>query len=406
MSRISCRLFFWSRNTGLDKVPKRILSKFSSSIYTSLSKMGKGKHDHCLNSSDVVSPDIIDRSNFSTNESHEPCIIVHGGAWSLPLSLHELSTKGVQLAARAGYQTLLKGASAVDAVEAAVKSLEDNPVFNAGYGSALTVTGTVEMDAMIMDGCTLDTGAVACIKGVVNPVSLARHVMTDTPHCMLVSEGAIKFAQDLGLPMVEPQSMANEFSRFKASLLDKPNTSFEDFLRMTMNTESQTEKCSLSSVQEQLSKSLTEHDTVGAVAMDCHGNIACATSTGGLFKKMCGRVGDSPMPGSGGYACKEGGASTTGHGESIMKVVLAREVVYHLENGKSVNDACANGINKMFTLTGGQGGVISIDKHGNYGKAFSTLGMPWAAIKAGDVHYGLSPGEDVQVTWDSIQALE
>ncbi|EDO41623.1 predicted protein, partial [Nematostella vectensis] len=310
-----------------------------------------------------------------------PCIIVHGGAWSLPLSLHELSTKGVQLAARAGYQTLLKGASAVDAVEAAVKSLEDNPVFNAGYGSALTVTGTVEMDAMIMDGCTLDTGAVACVKGVVNPVSLARHVMTDTPHCMLVSEGAIKFAQDLGLPMVEPQSMANEFSR-------------------------RTEKCSLSSVQEHLSKSLTEHDTVGAVAMDCHGNIACATSTGGLFKKMCGRVGDSPMPGSGGYACKEGGASTTGHGESIMKVVLAREVVYHLENGKNVNDACANGINKMFTLTGGQGGVISIDKHGNYGKAFSTLGMPWAAIKAGDVHYGLSPGEDVQVTWDSIQALE
>ncbi|EDO30161.1 predicted protein [Nematostella vectensis] len=350
--------------------------------------MGKGKHNHCLNSSDVVSPDLIDRIDFSTNESHEPCIIVHGGAWSLPLSLHEPSTKGVQLAARAGYQTLLKGASAVDAVEAAVKSLEDNPVFNAGYGSALTDDGTVEMDAMIMDGCTLDAGAVACVKGVVNPVSLARHVMTDTPHCMLVSEGAVKFAQDLDLPMVEPQSMTSEFSRFKASLRNNPNATFEDALRMT-----------------RLSKSLPEHDTVGAVAMDCHGNIACATSTGGLFKKMCGRVGDSPMPGSGGYASKEGGASTTGHGESIIKVVLAREVIYQLEDGKSVNDACTNGINKMFTLTGGQGGVISIDKHGNYGKAFSTLGMPWAAIKAGDVHYGLSPGEDVQVTWDSIQAL-
>ncbi|KAK3737292.1 hypothetical protein QZH41_008200 [Actinostola sp. cb2023] len=357
---------------------KRILNKPTHRFCTSTSKMGKGKQ------------------LAESSKLFEPCVIVHGGAWYVPIQFKELSAEGVQAAARTGYRTLLQGGSAVDGVEAAVKSLEDNPVFNAGYGSVLTEDGTVEMDAMIMDGKTLNTGGVASVPSVANPVGLARLVMEKTSHCLLVADGAVKFAKKQNVPILEdPTVLVSKWSKLKTGLVNKSTKpDFDSMVAATMNTESlsSNQDKSLNVIEQRLSQE-NMHDTVGAVAMDCHGNIACATSTGGIPFKMVGRVGDSPLAGSGGYANSIAGVSTTGHGESIIKTVLAYEVATQIENGSSPSQACANGIKKMYDLTKGQGGIICIDKSGDFGKAFTTGAMSWASLKGGILSHGVYPGE-------------
>lgn len=320
----------------------------------------------------------------SRTNLYPPCIIVHGGAWAIPESLKEPSINGVKRAAKTGYDRLIEGGNAVDAVEDAVRVLEDDTAFDAGHGSVLTEEMTVEVDAMIMDGSTLESGAVASAIGIANPVSLARRVMQDTPHSLFVGYGAVKFANKIGFPVLrDPLQLISEESRLQL----KGVRNFDNAVIASFNTYG-----SCGTVHEHN----LGHDTVGAVAIDSSGKLACATSTGGISMKMPGRVGDSPLIGCGSFANKEGAVSTTGHGESIMKVLLAREVVYNMESGHPPENACKRALQTMFTETGGQGGVIAIDKHGQAGRSFTTRRMAWATVKEGVLKYGIEPNEEIE----------
>ena len=227
----------------------------------------------------------------------DPVIIVHGGAWAIPDRLVEVNISGVEDAVRKGWNVLGKDGSALDAVVTAVNCLEENPVFDAGIGSVLTEDGTVEMDAMIMDGTTLGAGAVAGLRDIRYPVNLARLVMEKTPHVMMIGEGAQRLADKYGVEKVAQDVLVTDEARQELAEWIKKKKFGASF----------------------------GHETVGAVALDHKGNIAAATSTGGVTGKLVGRIGDVPIVGSGGYADNRiGGVSTTGHGESIIKVNLAR----------------------------------------------------------------------------------
>ncbi|KAF7659095.1 hypothetical protein LDENG_00003410 [Lucifuga dentata] len=240
-----------------------------------------------------------------------PVVVVHGGAGHIPKERAVISSSGVCVAARGGYAILQRGGSAMDAVVEAVTQLENNPSFNAGCGSVLNVKGEVEMDAMVMDGKTLASGAVSAVRNIANPIQLARLVMDKTSHACLTAEGASQFARAMGVPEVPEESLKTDYScmRWKKNLAPDANP-----------------------VECQIGKM----GTVGAVAVDMEGNLACATSTGGMLNKMEGRVGDTPCIGCGGYADnKVGAVSTTGRGEAIMKVTLARLILFHMEQGKA-----------------------------------------------------------------------
>ncbi|CAG6018041.1 unnamed protein product [Menidia menidia] len=298
-----------------------------------------------------------------------PVVLVHGGAGQIPKERSQMSTSGVCSAARSGYLVLQGGGSSMDAVVEAVTQLENNPSFNAGCGSVLNITGEVEMDAIVMDGKTLASGAVSAVRNIANPVQLARLVMEKTSHACLTAEGASKFARSMGVPEVPQESLITDYSRmrWKKNLVPDANP-----------------------VECQMGKM----GTVGAVAVDAEGNVACATSTGGMLNKMEGRVGDTPCIGSGGYADNLVGAvSTTGHGETIMKVTLARLILFHMEQGQSAEAASDLGLAYMKSRVGGIGGVVTVDPKGNWAPRFSSLQMAWAAAQNDTLHYGLYTGE-------------
>ncbi|KAM9847875.1 isoaspartyl peptidase/L-asparaginase [Aulostomus maculatus] len=298
-------------------------------------------------------------------------MVVHGGAWSIPDDLTKASVDGVKAAAREGFAVLKRGGSALDAVESAVRALEDNPMFNAGHGAALNMDGDVELDAVIMDGRTLSCGAVSSVRNIANPVSLARAVMEKTDHVLLTGQGANLFAESVGVVSVPSDTLVTEFE--KAEWLKHKNYT--------------------TGVQEDFS-SRWAHDTVGAVAVDSSGNVACATSTGGIRNKMVGRVGDCPIVGSGGYADNLSGAvSCTGHGESILKVTLARRILSHVEQGKSLADASHLSLQYMGERVRGAGGVIVVSPAGQWAATFSTERMAWAAVEQDVLWYGLNPSE-------------
>lgn len=298
-------------------------------------------------------------------------IVVHGGAWAIPDHLAKASVDGVKAAACEGFSVLKRGGSALDAVETGVKALEDNAVFNAGHGAALNMEGEVELDAIIMDGKTLASGAVSSVKNVANPVSLARAVMEKTHHSMLTSRGANLFAEGIGVVTVPTDTLVTEYERKEWEKHESYVTGvLEDF------------------------NSKWAHDTVGAVAVDCDGNVACATSTGGIRNKMVGRVGDSPIIGSGGYADNLSGAvSCTGHGESILKITLARLILSHIEQGKSVADASQLSLGYMGDRVKGAGGAIVVSPSGQWAATFSTERMAWAAVEQDVLWYGLDQNE-------------
>ncbi|XP_026165811.1 isoaspartyl peptidase/L-asparaginase isoform X2 [Mastacembelus armatus] len=298
-----------------------------------------------------------------------PVVVVQGGAGFVPRQRSEASTSGVCAAARAAYAILQGGGSSMDAVLEAVTNLENNPVFNAGCGSVLNVKGDIEMDAIVMDGKTLGSGAVSAVRNIANPVQLARLVMEKTSHACLTAEGASKFARDMGIPEVPQESLITEYSRMR----------WKDNLEPDANP-----------VQCQMGKM----GTVGAVAVDREGNTACATSTGGMLNKMEGRVGDTPMIGSGSYADnKVGAVSITGHGEAIMKVALARLIMFHMEQGQSVEAASDLGLAYMKSRVDGLGGVVTVDPQGHWAARFSSLQMAWAAAQKDTLHHGLYCGE-------------
>ncbi|XP_063348046.1 isoaspartyl peptidase/L-asparaginase [Pelmatolapia mariae] len=298
-----------------------------------------------------------------------PVVVVHGGAGFVPKERSELSISGVCAAVRTGYAILKGGGSSMDAVVQTVIQLENNPAFNAGCGSVLNIKGEVEMDAIVMDGKTLASGAVSAVRNIANPIQLARLVMDKTSHACLTAKGANQFARSMGIEEVPQESLITEYSRMR--------------WRKNLAPDANPVEC-------QMGKT----GTVGAVAVDLEGNVACATSTGGMLNKMEGRVGDTPIIGSGGYADNQSGAvSTTGHGETIMKITLARLILFHMEQGRSVEDASDLGLACMQSRLGGLGGVVTVDPQGHWAARFSSKYMSWAAAQRDIMHYGLYTGE-------------
>jgi beta-aspartyl-peptidase (threonine type) len=274
-------------------------------------------------------------------------IVVHGGAWFIPETRREAFIDGCRQAAKAGWAHLIAGGSALDAVEAAVRVMEDDPIFNAGRGSHFNRSGDVETDAIIMDGATLNLGAVASVQGVQNPVNLARLVMERSSHNLIVGAGAQAFAREMGMSLVEPAAMMG------------------------------TPRIAGWSPPE-------EADTVGAVALDASGNLAVAASTGGTADKWPGRVGDSPLVGCGAYADNaSGAASATGHGEKLMRIVISKTVCDYLAAGRPAQEAADAVIRLLYGRVGGYGGIILVDRHGQIGLAHNTPNMAYAYILPG-----------------------
>mgnify|MGYP003631203015 FL=1 len=287
-------------------------------------------------------------------------IAIHGGAGTLvkgmmTTELEAAYKSALQLARDKGYEVLAQGKTAVEAVEVAVQLLEDSHLFNAGKGSVFTANGTHEMDACIMDGKSLNAGAVSLITGIKNPVSLAREVMEKSEHVFLAGEGALQFAKQLNYTLEDPAYFYDEL-RHNQWLAIKDTNNFQ--------------------LDHSLKKD-SKFGTVGAVACDKDGNIAAATSTGGMTNKKWGRVGDSPMVGAGNYANNKTCAiSCTGSGEFFIRAVVAYDVACLMEHkDMSLADASNEVINKRILEIGGDGGLIAVDAQGNIAMPFNTEGM-------------------------------
>jgi beta-aspartyl-peptidase (threonine type) len=274
-----------------------------------------------------------------------PAIIVHGGAGPIKDDSLPARLEGCKAAALAGWKILERGGAALDTVEAAAVVLEDNPLFNAGTGSALNSLGKVEMDAAIMEGATLRAGSVAAVSGIKNPIKLARRILEDGRHVMLAGDGALMFARRIAFPECPPESLIVEGERKRWE---------------------------------------SKHGTIGCVAIDSAGKLAVATSTGGIFNKLPGRVGDSPLIGCGTYADEHGAVSCTGHGEAIIRVVLARSAVDLVKNGLDSQSAAQQAMELLAAKTQSSGGLILIDRHGKIGYARNTTHMPVCAITASE----------------------
>lgn len=282
-----------------------------------------------------------------------PAIVVHGGAGADPAEGRDELRQGVREAVLGGWRVLAGGGGALDAVEAAVRVLEDHPRFNAGRGSVLTAAGTVEMDASIMEGDRLGCGAVAAVSRIAHPVTLARRVLDDGRHVLLAGEGALAFARAAGLPECDPEWLVTDRQRRRHA---GPGAG-------------------------------EPGGTVGAVALDRHGTVAAATSTRGTAGKLPGRVGDSALIGCGTYADSTlGGVSCTGQGEAIIRVVLARRVLDTLKEAGDPAAAARLAVDILVEEGRGQGGLILLDWRGRPGWAHSTPLMPvaWMSPSVGE----------------------
>jgi len=302
---------------------------------------------------------ILSISMITTSFSPSPtrprfAIAIHGGAGTIlksSMTPEQEAQYRMKLAEAVdiGYAILEKGGTSLDAVEAVVQRLEDDSLFNAGKGSVFNSDGKVELDASIMDGNTLKAGAVAGVHHVKNPIRLARTVMEKSEHVFFIGDGAEKFAQEHGLELVDESYFFTE-ARWQS-------------LQKAKAKESLTEK--------------EKHGTVGAVALDQHGNLAAATSTGGMTNKKFGRIGDSPIIGAGTYADNETCAiSATGHGEYFIRAVVAHDIASLIRYKRLSIQAAAEEVvmNKLAKL-GGTGGIIAIDRNANIAMPFNTDGM-------------------------------
>ena len=278
-------------------------------------------------------------------------IVVHGGAHAVPPEKVPASKEGCIAAAGAGWDVLVRGGSALDAVEAAIRVLEEDPTFNAGFGSELNTEGKVQMDAALMDGTTLAAGAVGAIEGVRHPISVARKVLEAEP-VLLVADGARRFAADQGAELCDPSEMIS----------DEKRREWEQAAQAEKN-----------------SGGKKGHDTVGCVALDRNGNLATGTSTGGTNTNQPGRIGDSPLVGCGLYADGEWGAcSMTGDGESIVRVVLAKTTVDLLRDDCHPEQAAQRAMDILQKRVDGRAGCILLDRNGRIGWAHNEPNMPVA----------------------------
>lgn len=284
----------------------------------------------------------------------QPVIIVHGGAWNIPDDLVAAHQAGCRQAALGGWSVLVEGGSALDAVEMAIRIMEDDPTFDAGVGSVLNADGLVEMDAGLMDGHTLDAGAVAAVQNIRNPITLARRVL-ESEHVLLVGAGASRFAREVGMAECPPEAL----------VVPRERISWE---RIRAGKEEGVEHMFVS-----------DQGTVGAVAVDRAGNLAAGTSTGGMLYKRPGRVGDVPLIGCGLYADNDLGAvSCTGHGESIIRIVMAKRAVDGLAGGRDPHAVAEETIRFLEERVRGRGGLILLDRQGRMGWAYNTPRMAYA----------------------------
>ncbi len=295
-------------------------------------------------------------------------IALHGGAGTILRSAmtpekEAAYTAALQAALNIGYAILENGGSALEAVEQTVVSLEDCPLFNAGRGSVFTADGKHEMDASIMDGLTRDAGAVSMVSGVRNPITLARLVMAESGHVMLAGEGAMEFARSKQVPF-EPESYFHDDFRWNQWQEMRGSDGFQ---------------------LDHSAKKDEKFGTVGAVALDIHGNIAAATSTGGMTNKKFGRIGDSPIIGAGTYAHnKTCAVSCTGSGEFFIRGVVAYDVSCLMEyKGLSLQAACDEVVQRRLMEIGGDGGLVALDAAGNIALVFNTEGMYRACRDSG-----------------------
>ena len=286
-----------------------------------------------------------------------PALIVHGGAWDIPDEAIEACEDGCRRALIAGWTILKSGGHALDAIEASITVLEDDPIFDAGFGSHLNLDGHVECDAIVMDAATLKAGSVAGLHRIKNPIRLARKVLENCPHMMLIADGAERFAASNNMALCDPAELVSPAER-------------DAWLR-----------CSKNSHEAEHHRG---HDqgTVGAVAIDQQGHLFAATSTGGICCKLPGRVGDSPLIGCGCYADSEtGGASSTGYGEAIMRIVMAKSATDSLRPaGSSAMQAAQHSVQLLASRGKGTGGIILLDKHGSPGFAFNTPRMAYGYV--------------------------
>lgn len=351
-----------------DRLLKLLITKCASVSNTGKSLSGSGCPNQNACPPRVGLLDLLGYDHTLMNVSLIPMIVVHGGAGSWPSSgtLKERAVKACRAAAAEGLAVLNKGGTALDAVEAAVRILEDSPMLDAGRGSFLNSAGDIEMDALIMDGATMDLGAVAAVQLVLNPISLARKVMTDCEHNFLVGKGAQIFADSIGFPRCTFFDLLDEDMQ-KEYLLKSEDLNAD-------------RKFSGEAVQPEVAG-----DTVGAVALDSSGNLASGTSTGGTKGKKPGRVGDSPLVGSGAYADNwHAAASATGSGEALMKVLISKRVCDFVAEGLSTQKACEAAIDVLHERVDGHGGLVAIDVRGRIGVAYNTAAMPFAYAVAGE----------------------
>jgi L-asparaginase / beta-aspartyl-peptidase len=309
----------------------------------------------------------------------KPSLIVHGGAWDIPDEAILACDAGCRDALKEGWSILSRGGSALDAVEAAIVVLEDEPVFDAGFGSHLNLDGRVECDAIVMNGATLRAGAVAALQRIRNPIRLARAVLEHCPHMMLVGEGAERFAKDAGMALCDAAELVSEAEREAWRVCSQDKHAAEHHRGH-------------------------EQGTVGAVAIDAQGRLFAATSTGGTCCKLPGRVGDSPLIGCGCYAdSSAGGVSCTGYGEAIMKIVMAKTATELLRSGRNAfcvadssrdskslaAQSCAadtamlaarQAVHLLGSRTHATGGLILLDCEGNPGFAFNTPRMAYGYV--------------------------
>lgn len=291
-------------------------------------------------------------------------ILVHGGAGLVAPERYDRLRAGVRAAAEAGDAVLDGGGSALDAVVAAVRVLEDDPEFNAGTGAALTRDGAVETDAAIMCGDTRRVGAVAAVPDLGNPILLARAVLDAGEHVLLAGPAAWQFAAEVGITRAAPGALVTERARQRlaAALAGEPVAA----------------AAGAGSVRGAVAHE-REGGTVGAVARDRHGRLAAATSTGGIVRKRSGRIGDSPIPGAGTWADREVAISATGDGEAILRVALARTIAAYTATGLTVREAAASALAELRRLTGGTAGIIAID-HSEHAFVTISATMPVAWI--------------------------
>ena len=305
----------------------------------------------------------------------DPVLVVHGGAWAMPDDMVQAHLHGVRNALLAGWRVLERGGPALDAVEEAVVIMEDDATFDAGRGSFLNRDGKVQLDALIMDGSTLRAGGVGCVERLKNPIRAARKILSESPHVYFVAEGAEQFAAEHGVALCRNEDLvvAREVERLREYQELAARGSAND--------------------GEDLFAPSISHDTVGAVALDRGGNIAAATSTGGTLNKAPGRLGDSSLIGCGCYADNlSAAASTTGWGEPIMKLVLAKWTADRVSAGNLPEWAAQEAMNYLKQRLNGHGGIIVLNAQGQFGIAHNTPRMAWACKTAKKEEAGIERG--------------